>query len=134
MLKKMTRLVAAGMVFGCLAGGSAVAQDNSQVSERIVVTAPYLHSLKTMSTNGKRMVYDISWLFKNVSYADLDLSKAADAAKLEARVNDAAKDLCGQLKAKYPESAYALVEPQNCVKTSTDEAMTVVKSLIAASS
>ena len=75
----------------------------------------------------------MAYLTKDVSYADLDLSKAADASKLEARINDAAANVCNQRKAKFPESAYALVEPQNCVKMATDEALVVANQLIDAS-
>jgi UrcA family protein len=55
-----------------------------------------------------------------VSYADLDLSKPADFATLEARVNETAKVVCEKLGKAYPDSGPATKE---CAKRAADKAL-----------
>ena len=70
-----------------------------------------------------------------VSYADLDLSRTADAATFEKRINDAAKEACSQLTKKYPPEAFMPTPTnQDCVGTATRQAMVVAKQVIAAAS
>ena len=59
-------------------------------------------------------------LTRHVRYADLDLSKTADAAELEKRVNQTATDACKELDARYPFEPNAADE---CTKAATKTAM-----------
>jgi UrcA family protein len=63
---------------------------------------------------------------QNVSYKDLDLTKTADAAKLEERIAAAAKSTCGELDTLYPISASAM-GTQACIKDAKERAMTQEK-------
>ncbi|MFI4889701.1 MAG: UrcA family protein [Steroidobacterales bacterium] len=68
-------------------------------------------------------------LSRGVSYADLDLSKAAGAAELEKRVKDTADAICKKLDALYPET---VTSGHECEKSTTKAAMVKVHALIAA--
>ena len=65
----------------------------------------------------------------HVSYKDLDLSKTADAAKLEERIADAAKSGCKELDTLYPLTASPSTTG-SCVKETKDRAMVQAKAAL----
>jgi len=61
---------------------------------------------------------------KNVSFADLDLSKGADVAKMQDRIRDAARDSCRELNRRFPPTVFAPVDSvsrRNCVRNATNQ-------------
>jgi UrcA family protein len=58
-----------------------------------------------------------------VSYADLNPSNPADAAELERRIKETAKDVCRKATREYPPYYIHPKDERKCVKTATDEAM-----------
>lgn len=127
MNKKVLGSAALAMLVGI--GGAAIAQQSSNTTEQITVIASYITHQKARAT-AKGTVYTVQSTISTVSYADLDLSKASDGTVLKKRVSDAAKSLCDQLKAKYPETVYVPVTSADCAKTATNEAMETVNLLI----
>ena len=115
---------------GLLAASSAIAQGIP--NENVTVVAPYItHETQTNLGVGNRGIYDVNSLTKEVSYADLDLSKSSDDDRFIQRINDTAKGACAELKAKYPDPPHAPVTDDNqCMKQATDQAMLVATSLI----
>ena len=76
---------------------------------------------------------EIISLTRAVSYADLDLSKAADVSELEARVRNTARDVCLELARRYPrQGAQYTFADADCVKKATDDGMDTVKAITAA--
>jgi UrcA family protein len=66
-----------------------------------------------------------------VSYADLDLTKAEDVAKLETRAKDTARSMCKELGAKIDTPAQGSTE-ERCVKESIDDAMAQIAAAVTA--
>lgn len=66
---------------------------------------------------------------QNVSYKDLDLTKTADAAKLEDRIAAAAQATCKELDTLYPITASA-TGTQSCVKETKERAMAQEKTAV----
>ncbi len=64
-----------------------------------------------------------------VSYADLNLSKAADAATLEQRITDKARAICERIDRDYPDSTPNTAE---CAKHAADHAMLQARKAVAA--
>jgi UrcA family protein len=122
---------------GLLLASSAIAQGISNdkqgiPNENVTVVAPYItHETQTNLGVGNRGIYDVNSLTKEVSYADLDLSKSSDDDRFFQRINDTAKEACAELKAKYPDPPHAPVTDDNqCMKQATDQAMLVANALI----
>jgi UrcA family protein len=68
-------------------------------------------------------------LTRRVSYGDLNLAKTADAAELQRRVDQTAKDSCKELDDRYP---FEDKQIKDCTKTTVDKAMAQVRAAIAA--
>src|SRR5580704_7466940 len=127
----------AALLTSLLMASSAMAQGISNdkqgiPNENVTVVAPYItHETQTNLGVGNRGIYDVNSLTKEVSYADLDLSKSSDDDRFFQRINDTAKEACAELKAKYPDPPHAPVTDDNqCMKQATDQAMLVANSLI----
>jgi len=58
-----------------------------------------------------------------VGYADLNPSNTADAAELERRIKETAKDVCRKATRQYPPYYIHPRDERKCVKTATDDAM-----------
>lgn len=134
-MKKSSMFVTVGAFLGGLAvlTNYAIAQGASPVSEQVIVVAPYIthETQATMSGAGNKGVYDVHTLTKNVSYADLDLSRSSGANELVQRINDTAKESCDQLKAQFRDPPHAPVTTdQECIKTATGQAIEVANLLI----
>jgi UrcA family protein len=121
------------------AGTAAIAQPAPTApTETITVVAPYLVTPQEVPAGNSQVkssphvkMMEVSVL-GSASFADLDLSKTADAAILKTRINDEAKSLCKAIESKYPSTVYVPVTNQDCVKTATDEAMVAADILITA--
>jgi UrcA family protein len=68
-------------------------------------------------------------LTRRVGYGDLNLAKTADAAELQRRVEQTAKDSCKELDDRYP---FEPKQKEDCTKTTVDKAMVQVRAAIAA--
>jgi UrcA family protein len=66
-----------------------------------------------------------------VSYADLNLATPSGAAKLESRINDAAKEACRQLDTADPFDMSDM-DTTSCIREAADGAMKQAKVAIAA--
>ena len=111
------RVVAASL----LAGGIAIAQGMPEV------TVDVMRVVKS-ATARPGAPYDVI-LKGHVSYADLDLSKPADVATLERRINEEALAICDRIGTDYPEST---PKTADCAKDATARAMAQVKKAVAA--
>ncbi len=134
-MKKSSLFITAGAFLGGLMvfTNCAVAQGASSMNEQVIVVAPYIthETQTTMSGARNKGVYDVHTLTKNVSYADLDLSKSAGANEFAQRINDTAKESCDKLKAQFRDPPHAPVTTdQECVKRASDQAMVVANLLI----
>lgn len=114
-------LVGAGLM---MTGNATLAQP----METIVVTAPrVVHQTIVTGRSPTGATIEETTISRNVTFDDLDLSKAHDADALRTRVRDTARDLCAELDKLFP------FEPKdtNCVKKSADRAMIQADQLIA---
>jgi UrcA family protein len=75
--------------------------------ENVIVIAPPRTDRSSLAPT------EITRLSTNVAYSDLDLRTYAGAHELRARVRDAARDVCGQLVARFP---HALYDTTSCYK------------------
>jgi UrcA family protein len=102
-------------VIGVAASGAAIAAD--EIHE-LTVTAPEVSRQKVgRASNGAPV--DLIAVTHRVNYDDLDLSKSADAAKLEARIKVSAERACAELKKLV---RFEEVDPK-CVQQATEKAM-----------
>jgi UrcA family protein len=136
---KLGAVAGVGALVGALAAPAwpALAQEGAAsptVVEEITVLAPYVVKQKPVGTSTIGGRVEVISLMRHVKYSDLDLSKQADAAVLKQRVKDTAVAACKELEVRYPSDVY-LPEPgsQDCVRTATDQAMTLADQVIAAS-
>ena len=63
---------------------------------------------------------------KEVSYADLDLSKATDVTAMEDRIRDAARENCRELNRRFPPRIFApvgLINNSTCVRDATNQGL-----------
>lgn len=60
---------------------------------------------------------------RSVSYAGLNPLNPADAAELERRIRETAKDVCRKATLQYPPYYIHPKDERKCVKTATDDAM-----------
>jgi UrcA family protein len=108
-----------------LAAGSAWAADLGE--EKITVQGPYTvrTEMTKRSLGGEMPEFTIS-VSRDVNYADLDLSKSEDVAKLRDRVATAAKDSCRELDSRFPRDVYIPVNEssrKDCVRHATGQAL-----------
>jgi UrcA family protein len=112
------KLLAVAIPFAaCLAWGYALAQPMEEI---VVEASPVTKEGKADTASPAPGYYKVM-MSSRVSYADLDLSKPADFATLEARVNETAKVVCEKLGKAYPDSGPATKE---CAKRAADKALT----------
>jgi len=95
--------------------------------EEITVSGPYTVSkeMTKPSLGGEMPEFTVS-VSQRVGYADLDLSKPEDVAKLRDRVRAAAKDSCRELDARFPRDIYIPVgesSRKDCVRSATGQAL-----------
>lgn len=91
------------------------------------VTVDVMRVVKTDATNVTSPI-DVT-LTGHVSYADLDLTKSADVATLEKRINEEATVLCERIAKDYPNSTPATPD---CAKQAAAKAMVKAKKVVAA--
>lgn len=130
------------MLVPVLLAGAAAAQpiESSGLNETVVVTAPSVvfHDTKPragsrVSGGGMLRPIEVVSVNRSVSFADLDLTKDADAATLGKRVNDAAADACRLLDRRYPKKIYIPVSPnEDCAAKAAGNAMNIANQVIAA--
>ena len=111
-------------VVACLGWGSVWAQP----LQEIVVEASPIVKESTVDTASPAPGYYKVVMSSRVSYADLDLAKAADMATLEWRINEAATVVCQKLGKAYPDSGPATKE---CAKRAADKALTEARKIAA---
>lgn len=108
--------------------------------EVVVVTAPSVvfHDVKAPAGSralggGMLRPIEVVSVNRSVSFADLDLTKDADAATLGKRINDAAADACRVLDQRYPKKTYIPVSPNDdCAANAAGNAMKIANQVIAA--
>ncbi len=134
---KSTAVAAALAVAGsAIAIAPALAQPGAQASaaQEVTVVAPKV--ARHHYIGGARFAgapIEVVSLTRTVSFADLDLTKQADVATFQARVQTTAQAACGDLEARYPSTYYVPVPAdQSCVQTASDQAMALAKEVIAA--
>lgn len=105
----------------------ALAQDTGSTMEiyEIIVTAPRVQVQETRRPMGGSAV-SMSYA---VGYADLDLSRTENRTELEARVREAAEEICLLLSERYASGAGTAA----CVRQAMRDAMPQVERAIAAS-
>jgi UrcA family protein len=121
-------IAATGPIAGGVCAQEQVLIRGGATSAEITVIAPRLIRRDVGRTAGVGTNEQIS-LTRHVSYADLDLSKPADAQELEKRVNDMAKVACDQLAALYP---LAAPNTPDCVQQALSGAMQQVRTAVKA--
>lgn len=114
--------------FAFFSGAATAQQQGSQAraQEEVIVEAPRLVR-KEVGRGDLGGKVELISLTRRVSYADLNLAMHADVMKLEQRINDTAKEACGQLAQMYP-----LADPKtpNCVRQAVDGAMKQAQKVI----
>ncbi len=105
----------------------AMAQQSEPLQEVKIEASRPVTNVAPAYPGGARV--EIIQLSRPVSFKDLDLTKTADAAKLEQRIGETAKAACKQLDEMYPLTASP---GGSCVKDATDSAMVKAKAAIAA--
>jgi UrcA family protein len=98
-----------------LAAGSELAWAADRPSQdKVSVQGPY--TIRQHVTDGRAgwgHVEKVS-ITQQVSYADLDLSRASDISVLKDRINRAARDNCNKLRRSYPEFSHGTLS-RDCV-------------------
>jgi len=94
-----TALVATGFVINT---DSANAQQASEVIEEIVQVEAPIERQQVGPADASGMRTETIGLKRQVSFADLDLSKHADVTELEKRIETIAKESCEKLEEMYP--------------------------------
>ena len=114
-----------------LAGTSAaIAQTVGQ--EDVTVFAPYVVN-KTMSRDSTKSAVTTINMSRDISYHGMDLTSDADVATLEARVKQAAEDVCNELDKRYSKSAYTAVDDdKNCAAKAAQNGLDELKTVVAA--
>jgi UrcA family protein len=116
---------------------SAVAQETPvqpEVRQGITIVAPHVVHRKVVGRSSIGAPIEVMSVSRSVSYADLDLTKTADAAELKKRISDAAKDACNYLFSRERGLTLPPVtSSRSCMKEATSEAMMLANEVIAAS-
>jgi UrcA family protein len=111
---------------------SAQQQTQTAMSGEINITAPYTTHRRIIGRTSTGIPVEELSLARPVSYADLDLRKQADVMEFERRINQAAKQACGQLNTMYPEALYPpMPSDQHCVRDAAFGGMTQANFVIA---
>jgi UrcA family protein len=116
-------LVAMALAF--VAGPIALAEQAKEVT----VSAPEVTRERVGRAGATRAPIDLITVTHRVSYADLDLTKAADDATLRSRIEEAARSACSQMRQLVRNER---ADPR-CVQNAIDRGMEQVRAAIAAS-
>lgn len=111
------------------------ANEKVEVRDAVTVYAPFVVRLTPHKATGgvNRQPLSLVTVNRSVSFRDLDLKNPIDQQTLKTRVNQAAKDACGEIERRYPKNRYIPVPVnQDCVKNAVNESMVVVRELILA--
>jgi UrcA family protein len=114
-------LIAGAAVLG-LAGAAApaLAQDTP---EQITVVPPFTQHENQTPLIGGMKTQTISFN-RYVGYGDLDLSKPSGRTELADRIEDAARNACNELDAKYPPAIFVPTPAdQDCFRNATRGAL-----------
>ena len=107
---------------GTSCAGSALAADKA--TEEVAVAAPFtIREENLPGTFPGRMPMQRVTVETNVSFSDLDLSKAADVDTMKERIRSAAREDCRELDRRFPQSVYVPVGSSNCIRSATNDAM-----------
>ena len=100
--------------------GSAAAEDRAGTAElrSVTVTAP-----QTVRKMSGRIQVEVIQKSASVHHGDLDLSLSADVSRLQARVFEAANQVCMELQAQIPNGR---PDPDTCADRARDDAMAAV--------
>lgn len=82
-----------------VSGGAALAQDQNDAVEEIVIEAPTVVRRTVMLG---RESYELTEFMREVEYSDLDLTKTRDVTKLEERIQATAEAVCQELADMFP--------------------------------
>lgn len=109
-----------------------VAQSAAEPAEEVTVFAPYVVK-KTVTRQVRSIPVTTINMSRAISYHGMDLTSDSEVAALEARVKQAAEDVCNELDKRYPKSAYIPVaEDKDCAKNAAENAMAEVRIVVAA--
>ena len=104
------------------------------MTQGITVLAPYVVHRKVVGRSTIGAPIEVLSVSRSVTYADLNLTKASDAAELKKRISDTAKDACLYLYSRYNGISQPTISSnKSCVQEATAEAMMVANDIIAAS-
>ena len=126
--------VAVTVVSGLLGFASpAYAQAAADEQEQVTVTAPpyTIHRTHGPQRQYRLLVPERVSVSQAVSYADLDLSKPADAAEFKRRIEETARQVCEVLDRHVPRSPFDIVLDPDCVRTTTERAMASARRVMA---
>jgi UrcA family protein len=127
----MKVLLTAAIVAFCAGTGMAAAKPAPEPTEQVTVFAPYL--VQKAFVGPTRSPVQVITISRAVSYHDLDLKTEAGAASLEARVKQAADDICRELDRRYPRTVYApIAGGRNCAQFAADTSLIEVREIVAA--
>lgn len=106
-------------------------QTNQVIDEIIEVGAP-IERQQVGPTDAAGMRTEIIELKRQVSYADLDLTKHSDVIELEKRVEISAKESCEKLEEMYPFPPSGLAGIRRCTKKAIENSEEGIQAAIAA--
>ena len=114
-------LFISGCGVSCVDAVSAQARPSQ---EEVTVESPYTIRQQVLKPAmfGQMPETQVS-VDEDVSYSDLDLSKATDLDTLKGRIRQAARDSCNELDRKFPRTIYIPVNDRNCVKDAANQAL-----------
>lgn len=112
-------------------GTCAVAQPAGLPTEEITVYAPYI--VQKASSGPIRAPVTTVTMSRHVSYKELDLKTESGVEALEARVRQAADEICQELDHRYPKTIYVPIsQDKNCAKNAAENGLVQVKAVVAA--
>ena len=116
--------VLSGMLFALSLGAELVSASAAE-PERVIVNGPYTVHETMVMRRGPGLVQDkLISVEQQVSYADLDMSKASDVETLKERVKQAAADDCKYLMRHYfPSEASVLDVTKDCLRGADRQAL-----------
>ena len=112
-----------------LVGTAGIARAANDPTEEVTVFAPYVVK-KTVTRAPRSLPVTTINMSRGISYHGLDLTSDTDVATLEARVTQAAADVCKELDRRY--SGASVDDDKNCAKNAADNALAEVRTVVAA--
>jgi len=89
---------------------------DQQVAEEIIIKAPF-ERIEIKRAPGSSLDSEIVELQRQVSIADLDLSKYVDVNELDSRISSVAKESCQKLSDMFPLDRSDPAEIMRCTKS-----------------